>query len=259
MVSRRSVLRATLGFCSCAAYGAGSCATHWNAARADQSTHIRGRGFELHYVGAQRDTVVNGKVAAAIDLRSLATTPFVYGLGPVAELRGEVTIVNGRPSLSRVGPDGKVQVAESFEAGAPFLVWAEVPSWREIPIPAEVRSFADLEAFAPRAAEQVGLDPKQPFPFLVRGRQDLIDFHILNRVGDEPHNAEKHRKIQVPFELTQVEAVVVGFHSPAHRGVFIPMDSAIHIHFQTLDNTASGHIQSLKIGPGATLSLPQGI
>jgi len=240
-------------------YGAGSCTALFNTVLADQSTHIRGQGFDLHYVGAQRDTVVNGKVAAAIDLRSLATTPFLYGIGPIAELRGEITILNSRPSLSRVGPDGKVHVTESFEAGAPFLVWAEVPSWHEISIPAEVRSFTDLEAFAPRAAEQVGLDPGRPFPFLVRGRQDLIDFHILNRIGNEPHNAEKHRKIQVPFELRQVEAVVVGFHSPAHRGVFIPMDSAIHMHFQSLDNTASGHIQSLKVGAGATLSLPQSI
>ena len=87
----------------------------------------------------------------------------------------------------------------------------------------------------------------------------MIDFHILNRIGKEPHDAEKHRMIQVPFELEHVEATIIGFHSPRHRGVFIPMDSAIHIHFQTTDNTVSGHIQALKIAPGATFSLPQGL
>jgi acetolactate decarboxylase len=257
MLSRRTVLRASLGLCSCTACGTAGLVTLVNSSRADQPTHIRGAGYDLRYVGAQRETVINGKVAAAIDLGTLAATPSLYGIGPIAELRGEVTIVDGRPSLSRVGPDGKVQVAESFDTGAPFLVWAEVPSWREIPIPAEIRSFADLEGFVPRAAESVGLDPKQALPFLVHGREELIEFHILNRIGNEPHNAEKHKKIQVSFELTQVEATIVGFHSPSHRGIFIPMDSSIHIHFQTLDNTASGHIQTLQIGPRTILRLPR--
>ena len=135
MVSRRNVLKASLGLCGCAGCGVANFTTFLNSARADQPTHTRGRGFDLHYVGAQRETVINGKVSAAIDLEGLATTPFLYGIGPIAELRGEITIVNGRPSLSRVGPDGRVQVAESFGAGAPFLVWAEVPSWHTIPLP----------------------------------------------------------------------------------------------------------------------------
>ena len=259
MVTRRAVLRAGLGLCSCAGCGAASLATFVNTARADQPTQIRGPGYDLRYIGAQRDTVMNGRVAAAIDLRTLAGSPFLYGIGPIAELRGEVTIISGRPSLARVGPDGKVRVAESFETGAPFLVWAEVPSWREVSVPPDVRSFADLERFVPRAARTAGLDAERPVPFLIRGRMDLIEFHILNRIGNEPHDAEKHKMIQVPFELTQVEAIIVGFHSLAHRGIFIPMDSAIHIHFQTLDNTASGHVQTLKIGAGAVLSLPQSI
>jgi len=201
---------------------------------------------------------MNGMLAAALDLRTLAATPHLYAIGPIEELRGEVTIIDSRPSLSRVAPDGAVRVTESFETGAPFLVWAEVPAWRPVPVPPEVRSFADLEAFVPRAAAAAGLDPQRPLPFLVRGREDLIDFHILNRIGNNPHNAEIHKKIQVTFELTRADAIIVGFHSVFHRGVFTPADSAIHLHFQTLDNSASGHIQTLEIGRGAVLSLPQG-
>ncbi|HKF09092.1 MAG TPA: acetolactate decarboxylase [Xanthobacteraceae bacterium] len=200
---------------------------------------------------------MNGKLAAALDLRMLATTPHLYGIGPIEQLRGEVTIIDSRPSLSRVGPDGTVQVTESFKTGAPFLVWAEVPAWRTAPVPPDVRAFTDLEAFVPRAAAAAGLDPQRPFPFLVSGREDLIDFHILNRIGNEPHNAEIHKKIQVSFELKRTDAIIVGFHSFSHRGIFTPMDSAIHMHFQTLYNSASGHIQTLEIGSGAMLSLPQ--
>jgi hypothetical protein len=95
-------------------------------------------------------------------------------------------------------------------------------------------------------------------PFLATGREDLIEYHILNRIGDPPHNIEAHKKIQIVFELTRVEAMIVGFHSTKHRGIFTPGDSNIHIHFQTPDNDKSGHIQKVEIGSGATLSLPAG-
>jgi hypothetical protein len=34
------------------------------------------------------------------------------------------------------------------------------------------------------------------------------------------------------------------------------MDSTIHIHFQTADNSISGHIQKLELGKDLSLALP---
>ena len=80
---------------------------------------------------------------------------------------------------------------------------------------------------------------------------------MLNRIGDPPHNMDEHKKIQVTFELAKVEAIIVGFHSTGHRGIFTPGDSNIHIHFQTPENRQSGHIQKLQLGPNAVLCLPR--
>jgi acetolactate decarboxylase len=256
MVTRRSILKVGLGLCGCAACGSATLHQIVDPARADAPTHVRGRGYDLHFIGAQRETIMNGKLAAALDLRTLANSPHLYGIGPIEQLRGEVTIADGRPSLARVGTDGAVRVTQSFEAGAPFFVWAEVPVWQTVPIPAEVRSFADLQAFVPRAAAAAGFDPLEPFPFLIRGRQSLTEFHVLNRVGDAAHNMDMHKKIQIVFELTNAETVMVGFHSTAHRGIFTPMDSTIHIHFQAADNAKSGHVQNLDLGKDQLLSLP---
>jgi acetolactate decarboxylase len=242
----------------CAACGALGIGASGRDARADGPTAIGGSGYELWFIGAQRETIMNGKLAAALDLRTLANRPHLYGVGPIEQLRGEVTIIGSRPALARVAPDGTVSVAESFDAGMPFFVWAEVAGWIERPIPAEIRSYQDLERFVPKAAEAAGLDAEKPLPFLVTGREDLIEFHILNRIGDAPHNMETHKKIQTKFELEQAEATIVGFHSTRHRGIFTPGDSNIHIHFQTPDNRQSGHIQGLEIGSGATLGLPAG-
>jgi acetolactate decarboxylase len=208
---------------------------------------VGGGGYELRFIGAQRETIMNGKLAAALDLRTLADRPHLYGLGPLEQLRGEATIADSRPALAHVGPGGMVKVTQSFDAGVPFFVWAEVPRWIEIPFPTEIRSFEDLEQFVPRAAAAAGLDAEKPLPFLVSGRQDLIGFHILDRIGDAPHDIEMHEKIKVKFELVKTEATI-GFHSTRHRGVSTPGDSNIHIHFQTPDNSQSGHIEKLKIG-----------
>jgi acetolactate decarboxylase len=68
---------------------------------------------------------------------------------------------------------------------------------------------------------------------------------------------EMHKKIQITFEREMVRATIIGFHSTKHRGIFTPGDSNIHIHFQTPDNSASGHIQKLQLGDGAILILPE--
>jgi acetolactate decarboxylase len=253
MVARHDVLKTSLTICGCGASGIGGSG---GGDRADGRTAIDGPGYDLWFVGTQRETIMNGKLAAALDLKTLADRPYLYGLGPLEQLRGEATIADSRPAVARVGSDGMVKVTQSFDAGVPFFVWAEVPRWIETPIPAEIRSLEDLERFVPCAAEAAGLDAEKPLPFLVDGGQALIEFHILNRIGDAPHNIEMHEKIKIKFELVKSQATVVGFHSTRHRGVFTPGDSNIHIHFQTPDNSQSGHIEKLKIGGQATLCLP---
>ena len=255
MMSRRHVMRVGIAAGVCATCGLPS--GGFTAGPVGASvTAVQGSGYDLWFVGAQRDTIMNGKLAAALDLNTLAGEEHLYGLGPLEQLRGEATIVESRPSLARVGSDGSVHVAESFGAGVPFFVWATVPRWRTVPIPAEIRSFQDLERFVPQAAASAGLDASRPLPFLVHGREELIEFHILNRVGDPPHDMEAHKKIQVGFDLENAEAIIVGFHSTQHRGVFTPGDSNIHIHFQAPDNRQSGRIQKLQLGQDAVLSLP---
>ena len=259
MISRRRLLKVGLSVCGCAACSEVAIGAFAADARADSGTAIKAPGYDLWFIGGQRDTIMNGKLAAVLDLRTLAERRHLYGIGPIEQLRGEVTIADSRPALARVGADGAVNVTQSFETGVPFFVWAEVPRWHEKPVPAEIRSFEDLERFVPKAAAAAGLDADQPFPFLVTGREELIEFHIVNRIGDGPHSMEMHKKIQVTFELEKAEATIVGFHSTKHRGIFTPGDSNIHIHFQTPDNTKSGHIQKLRLGQGAILSLPAAV
>jgi acetolactate decarboxylase len=258
MLTRRNLIHA--GFASacaaCAAFATNPL-SHALAAAAAAPAEIDGRGYKLWFVGGQRETIMMCKRDALLDLRTLKNRSQVYGIGPIEGLGGEVTIVNSRPSLARVDAGRRVHVEQTYEAGVPFFVWAEVPGWTDVTVPAQIRTYADLEAFIAKAGQEAGLT--QAFPFVVTGRPALIDFHVVDARPDTPPGPAAHQKIQIPFEVHGQDATLVGFWSNQHQGIFTPMGTNIHIHFQTADNKASGHVQGLDLGQsGMTLRLPKG-
>jgi acetolactate decarboxylase len=216
---------------------------------------IEGPGYSLWYLGSQRQTIMTGDRAAHLDLRTLQGRAHLYGIGPIQGLSGEVTIVDSRPSLARVGADHVVHVTESYEAGVPFFVWAEVSAWQTQEVPDAARSYAEVERFVGEAGAKAGLT--QAFPFVMTGRPELIDFHIVNATPATPPGMEAHQKIQIPFEQHGKDVKFVGFWSSQHQGVFTPMGTNMHAHFQTLDNQVSGHVQGLRLAQGMTLGLPK--
>jgi acetolactate decarboxylase len=216
---------------------------------------IEGPGYSLSYLGSQRQTIMTGDRAAHLDLRTLDGRPHLYGIGPIQGLSGEVTIADSRPSLARVGADELVHVTESYDAGVPFFVWAEVSAWQAQEMPDVVRTYTDLERFVGEAGAKAGLT--QAFPFTVTGRPELIDFHIVNATSATPPGPEAHQKIQTAFDVRRRDVMFVGFWSSRHQGIFTPMGTNMHAHFQTLDNTVSGHVQGLELTRGLTLSLPK--
>ena len=93
---------------------------------------------------------------------------------------------------------------------------------------------------------------------MMAGRPELIDFHVVNATPATPPGMENHQKIQIPFELHSQDVTFVGFWSSQHRGIFTPMGTNMHVHFQTQDNKVSGHVQGLKLAQGMRLGLPKG-
>lgn len=258
MLGRRPFLHATLagtGCLVCAGLGAG--ALSGVAYAADAPELVQGPDYTLRFVGSQREAIMTGRREARLDLRTLRGVPHLCGLGPMEGLTGEVTILDGRPSLARVGPDGALHVEEAFDVGVPFFVWAEVAGWRTMPVPEAVRSYAELELFVGEAGRAAGLT--QAFPFTVAGVPAQVAFHVVNaKPGTAlPANMAAHAAEQVNYTLAGRQATLVGFWSAEHAGVFTPMDSRMHVHFQSAANDVSGHVDGLDLGSGGmTLGLP---
>jgi len=88
MISRRQLLRASLTVCGCAMCNELGISTFADSARADSPTAIKGTGYDLWFIGGQRETIMNGKLAAVLDLGTLASRHHIYGIGPIEQLFG---------------------------------------------------------------------------------------------------------------------------------------------------------------------------
>jgi len=218
-------------------------------------TGYRGQPVLVCWQGAQRD-MLRGDISGVVNLERLAHQECLYGLGPLEEAMGEVTILDSTPYIARVAADGSLSVQNSFGNWACFLVYAKVPCWLKIELPERVVSERSLEAILPELAERHGLEPERPFPFLLRGRPESVVIHVLNKEDLEPHTAEEHEKAKVRFTLEQTEIEAIGFYSRNHRGIFTPSDSSIHMHLATADGSVSGHVETISFPQGIELFLP---
>ena len=253
MMTRRETVKKGLALAGCALCAA-MAGRAWAQNPAAAPNEVEGPGYRLRHVGGMRETIMGGKHQAVLDLRALPAHDELQGLGPLEGLKGEVTIVDGRPSLVRITAEGGLQVSESFAAGVPFFVWAEVAGWRGQRLPDDVRSYGDLERFMDRTAEEAGL--RQAFPFRITGAFPMIGFHIVDAPAGHAPGMEHHANIQQHFAQTTQRATLIGFWSRDHKGVFTPMASNMHVHFQTADNTSSGHVEALTLGAALEVMLP---
>lgn len=214
----------------------------------------RDPSWKVRWSGAQKN-VMSGDLTAHISLKSLEDLPHLYAVGPLEELKGEITILDSETSISKVTPTG-VSIETGFSHGACFLAYSQVEKWREIPLPATIRTEKELERYLPEIARMVGIDPNQPLPFLLTGAIGRIELHILNKTDGLPHNPVLHDKAKVHYTIEGGEADLIGFYSRSHKGVFTPGESVIHIHARTGDGAISGHVEQVTLADTTRLYLP---
>ena len=208
-------------------------------------------------IGALRDVKHNGRLSGTVQLDTLAAR-HVYGLGPVAELRGEILLWNDTVYVASVREDS-VAVAVVPTVRAPFLVYVSVPAW------AAVRTIVDTVVTLDQLQQQVeeqaiaqGKSLERPFPFIVQGRARRITYHVMNKPAEESqHTPTLHQKAKHSFALNDVTLQLLGFYSRQHEGVFTHRGSYIHVHVISEDRLRMGHLDQLYALPKTLrVSLP---
>ena len=76
MISRRRLL--AMSVTGCATCGGIGMSAFAQSPVADSPIAIKGTGYDMWFIGAQRETIMNGKLAAALDLKTLAGRQHLY-------------------------------------------------------------------------------------------------------------------------------------------------------------------------------------
>ncbi len=198
---------------------------------------------DVRIVGAMKDAMWNGELSSKIDLDTISTKENLYGLGPVAQMRGEIIILEGKSYVSKVVSETEMEVNETFDVGAPFFVYSNVTDWKEVKVPAAVSDLKSLEMFI---AEEMK-DYDQPFAFKVSGEINKAMIHVQNLPpGSIVSSPEEAHIGQQSYRIDNKIVDMVGFYSKNQKGVFTHHDSNMHLHLITRDRQTMGHLDKIS-------------
>ncbi len=210
---------------------------------------------EVQYAGALR-TIMFGNIQPVISLDTLSEKKYLYALGAVDNLKGEIQIFNSKPINSFV-VDSSLQFRDAYNLKASLLVYAEVEEWVTFPI-RNIKTKKDLEELIYELAGSNGINTDMPFPFLLEGSIASLDWHVINwKDGDTIHNHKKHKESGLNGTLQNQEVQIIGFYSTKHKAIFTHHTTNMHMHFKTDDNAFAGHIDDLLFNNNITLKLPK--
>lgn len=215
-----------------------------------------GAGSCVKWVGRLSNVHRNGDAGPTIKLATLADRPGLCAIGPLAGLRGEITVLDGVPYIAKIR-NGAIRIDRDFNVDAPFLVYAEVARWKPVPIEQPIPSMAELERWVRSAAVDAGVYGRTPvFPFKIETSNSDIDFHVISNTDPGYRIVKPHRELMKFFQLKSKPLVLLGFFSENHEGVFTHRGQWTHIHAVEGDGVSSGHVDALSIRPGSVLYLP---
>ena len=190
-------------------------------------------------------------------LEALSSATHLYALGPLEGLRGEVSIFDSTPLIARIR-DNAIATESTWKARACFLVWADVSAWSWQILDPTPPDLDALEGPLALLAREAGCDAEEPLPFLVTGTAAEMTLHVLDKRDGLPHDAERHEQAKVRRTLRGEPVELIGFHSRRHRGIFTPRESNLHVHLRSADGRISGHLEAIRLVPGARLAVPAG-
>ncbi len=208
--------------------------------------------WQVQVHGALREIMHQADLSERVKLADVSGKAGTYGLGAVANLKGEILILDGDAYVSSV-VDGGAKVSKADTEGAALLVTAKVDRWQAMPMSDEMHDLNELAAFIEEQAKKAGLDSSGPFPFLIKGEPGIVSWHVIDwPEGDTEHSHEKHKKSGARGELRDETVTLLGFYSDHHQGRFTHHTTNIHVHVRSDNGAVMGHVDALKLFKGRT-------
>jgi alpha-acetolactate decarboxylase len=186
-----------------------------------------------------------------------AVGPGAIGVGLLAGLEGEVTVVDGVVHLASVEDGELVEREARPEDSATLLAIARVRAWTAVALP-RVESLAELEERIRAAALAAGLEPaRDVIPVRIEGDFGALSLHVLDRSCPIAHPDGPP-----PWRLVDADASgsLVGFYAERSAGRLTHHGQRLHAHAVVTEPDgahASGHLDAVAVHAGAVLWLPR--
>ncbi|MGN7514144.1 MAG: acetolactate decarboxylase [Allomuricauda sp.] len=210
---------------------------------------------KTHSIGAMKNMGTTYDLNIWLD--TISNKPHLYGMGPYDKMKGEITVVNGKPYFASAFTDGAYEVGKDWDIRSPFFVYSNVSKWNVFKIEGTFNSVNDIQEKVAAIAKENGYDLDQPFAFKIEGEFDAITAHIVTPRLPEVEGYREGIKSQ-KFSFENAQGEFIGFYSEHHQGVFTHMDGFVHVHFLMKDKTFMGHLDKISTkGKTITLYLPK--
>jgi len=213
----------------------------------DETKSTNNKSSDVIVVGAMKDVMWKGELAGSIKLDTIANKDGLYGLGPVDYLQGELLIFDGRAFKGTVLTDSTMLVEESYNAEAPFFVYANETKWDEEVLPDSIVSINQLDDYL----DYKSANSPDPFVYKLIGQVDTAKIHLQNLApGSIVSSPDEAHQGQTNYELFITEVEIVGFFSKQHTGIFTHHKSNVHMHLITKDKSKMGHLDEARFSKG---------
>jgi alpha-acetolactate decarboxylase len=218
------------------------------------------RPFHIEVYGNFKRMLHKGDTSGKVALASISNSAGTYGIGAMADLRGEILVWDGRILISLGEMASGSAQSPGADAQAALLVTGQVKGWEQKQILNDMTQ-KQFERFVIDSAHSIGIDTNQPFLFIVTG--DITDYawHVVAGTahgnGAGPKHQQGHANNRI-FSGEEAKGKLVGFYSAAElEGVISHPGERFHVHYADDDFTATGHLDRFSVRKGATLLVPK--
>jgi acetolactate decarboxylase len=195
--------------------------------------------------GAMKDMGTTYDLKVWLD--TLPDKSHVFAMGPYDKMKGEITVVDGKPFHASAFEEGKAVVSQSWDVRSPFFVYSNVKDWEVFDLSGSLTSVQDIQEKVAALAIEKGYDVKEPFAFRIAGEIDKMTLHIVTPRNPEVEGYKPDIKSQ-KFDLKNADGQLIGFYSENHQGIFTGSKSFVHVHFLKDDQTMMGHVDKILTG-----------
>lgn len=199
---------------------------------------------EVSWAGEVHKVMALGDLTDNAFLSELTNGKHLYAVGPVSQLDGEITVLDGKCYVSRVDQQGQEKIEEDCSLKAPFLVYGYFSRWAPVKTNKAINNMAELRRNIMEVLIENGVITEEPSAFLIDAQMESVNYQVVTKYNG---TYRSNQNMAVKKSLSGKKVTLIGFYSKHHGGIFTHGKEQLHIHMLSEDKMHSGHVTDFKL------------